>query len=29
MSLKKIGIIGAGPAGAWLAFKLAKTGFEV
>ena len=29
MSLKKIGIIGAGPAGAWLAFKLAKAGFEV
>jgi len=29
MGLKKIGIIGAGPAGSFCAYKLAKAGFEV
>ena len=29
MRPKKIGIIGAGPGGAWLAYKLARAGFEV
>jgi len=29
MSLQKLGIVGAGPAGAWLAYKLSQAGFKV